>query len=142
VSFLLDTNVVSEWTRARPNPGVVGWLADADEDRLFLSVITFAELRRGVERLATGTRRKRLDEWLREDLPNRFEGRILPVNAPIADLWGKLMARREASGQSMSAMDGLIAATAEAHDLALVTRNTSDFEGSLRSLVNPWADDT
>jgi predicted nucleic acid-binding protein len=63
VNFLLNTNLVSEWTKSRPNPGVVSWLADADEDRVFISVVTIAELRHGVERLAIGRRRKRLAEW-------------------------------------------------------------------------------
>src|SRR3546814_3844406 len=69
VSFLLDTNLVSEWVRPKPDPGVVAWLADADEDRLFLSVVTLAEIRRGIERLAPGKRRQQLDAWLREELP-------------------------------------------------------------------------
>ena len=69
MSFLLDTNVVSEWMNPRPNPGVVAWLADVDEDRTFLSVITLTELRYGIDRMAAGNRRKRLDEWLGEELP-------------------------------------------------------------------------
>lgn len=73
MSFLLDTNVVSEWTKPRPNAGLVGWLAQVDEDEVFLSVVTFAELRHGIERLAAGARRRRLDEWLRNDLPVRFK---------------------------------------------------------------------
>ena len=73
MSFLLDTNVVSEWVKPRPHPGVITWLAEADEDRVFLSVVTLAELRHGVERMAAGSRRARLDVWLREELPLRFE---------------------------------------------------------------------
>ena len=74
MSFLLDTNVVSEWVRPQPDPGVVGWLAQVDEDRVFLSVITLAELRYGIQRMATGSRRDRLDRWLRDELPIRFDG--------------------------------------------------------------------
>ena len=81
MSFLIDTNVVSEWVRPRPNPGVLSWLAEADEDRIFISVVTLAELRRGIARLAHSRRRNRLDEWLRDELPLRFEGRILPIDA-------------------------------------------------------------
>src|SRR4051795_6760880 len=79
VSFLLDTNVVSEWTRPRPDIGVVEFLATEDEDALFLSIVTLAELRRGVDRLATGRRRTRLDDWLRNDLPTRFTGRLVGI---------------------------------------------------------------
>jgi predicted nucleic acid-binding protein len=138
VSFLLDTNVVSEWVRPRPDPGVVAWLAEADEDRIFISVVSLAELRYGIERLAAGQRRRRLDEWLREDLPLRFEGRVLPIDTLIADTWGRLTALREASGRPIGAADAFIAATAEARDLTLVTRNVPDFERTVRAIVNPW----
>jgi predicted nucleic acid-binding protein len=138
VSFLLDTNVVSEWTKPRPNGGVITWLEEADEDRVFLSVATLAELRHGIERLAAGARRKKLDAWLREDLPLRFESRILPLTVEVADQWGRVIAHCEASGRPLAAMDGLIAATATVHGLTLVTRNTADFETALKSLLNPW----
>jgi predicted nucleic acid-binding protein len=138
VSFLLDTNVVSEWMKPHPNPGVVAWLADADEDRTFLSVVTLTELRHGIERLAAGNRRKRLDEWLQEELPLRFEGRILAIDRAVADACGKVVARGEARGRRMEAMDAFIAATAEVHRLTLITRNTSDFEFVVKNLLNPW----
>lgn len=138
MNFLLDTNVVSEWTKARPDSGVVDWLAQIDEDAVFLSVVTFAELRHGIERLPASKRRKQLDEWLRSDLPLRFEQRILPVEGAVADEWGRVVARRDALGRPIHAMDALIAATAQVHALTLVTRNTSDFEASVKSVVNPW----
>jgi predicted nucleic acid-binding protein len=138
VSFLLDTNVVSEWVKPRPDAGVVAWLAEVDEDRVYVSVITLAELRYGIERMATGRRRTRLDEWLRNELPLRFEGRILAINGAIADAWGKIVARGEASGRPMGVTDAFIAATVEVHGLTLVTRNASDFEATLKSVVNPW----
>jgi predicted nucleic acid-binding protein len=139
MSFLLDTNVVSEWTKPRPNSGVITWLDEADEDRVFLSVATLAELRHGVERLASGARRKKLDSWLSEELPLRFESRVLAVTAEVADEWGRVIARCEAGGRPLAAMDGLIASTAIVHGLTLVTRNTSDFETAVKSLLNPWA---
>jgi toxin FitB len=141
MTFLLDTTVVSEWVKSRPNRGVVAWLAAVDEDRVFISVVTLAELRYGIERMATGSRRMRLDGWLRNELPLRFEGRVLPIDAIVADGWGKVVARSEAAGRPISAMDALIAATAETHDMALVTRNISDFEASLKLIINPWAED-
>jgi predicted nucleic acid-binding protein len=141
VNFLVDTNVVSEWRRPRPNPGVIAWLAEADEDRLFISVVTLAELRYGIERMAAGKRRSRLDEWLRNELPLRFEGRVLSVDAAIADAWGHVVSRSDAAGRPISAMDALIAATASVHGLTLVSRNTSDFEATVNMIVNPWIDE-
>jgi predicted nucleic acid-binding protein len=138
VSFLLDTNLVSEWTKPRPNTGVAVWLAEQDEDRVYLSVVTIAELRHGIERLAAGRRRSRLDEWLRDELPQRFEARVLPVSENIADVCGRVVARREALGRPIQAMDALLAATAAVHELTLVTRNVADFEAAVKSIVNPW----
>jgi predicted nucleic acid-binding protein len=138
VNFLLDTNVVSEWVKPHPNPGVVAWLDGMDEDRVFLSVITLAELRYGVERLDEGKRRRRLTEWLEQELTLRFEGRILDVDSAIADRCGKVTARSEAAGRPIGAMDALLAATAEVHQLTMVTHNTSDFSGILKDMLNPW----
>jgi len=138
MSFLLDTNVISEWVKPRPDPRVVSWLDEVDEDRVFLSVVTLGELRYGVERLPAGGRRQRLDAWVRHELPLRFEGRVLPVDAIVADAWGIIVAQRERAGRGMSAMDGLIAATAEAHELTLVTRDAADFESAVTMLFNPW----
>lgn len=139
MSFLLDTNVVSEWGKQRPDPGVIAWLADVDEDRVFLSVVTLAELRHGIERLPAGNRRRRLDAWLRDELPLRFEGRLLSVDQAVGERWGEVVARREAAGRPIGVMDAFIAATANVHALALVTRNASDFESSVSEIVNPWA---
>ena len=138
MSFLLDTNVVSEWVKPAPNPGLVAWLADVDEDRTFLSAVTIAELRYGIQRLPMGKRRRRLDEWLTEDLLLRFEQRVLPVDTPVADASGRLVDRSERLGRALSAMDAFIAATAEVHRLTLVTRDTSDFTHLLPSVLNPW----
>jgi predicted nucleic acid-binding protein len=140
VNFLLDTNVVSEWAKPQPNSSVVQWLAEQDEDRLFLSVITLAELRHGVERLAAGARRERLASWINQELMDRFEDRILSVNKAVANAWGKLMAMSEARGTRMHVMDGFLAASALEWGLALVTRNVKDFERVGCEVVSPWDD--
>jgi toxin FitB len=140
VSFLLDTNVVSEWVKPRPDAGVIAWLAEIDEDQAFLSVVTFAELRRGIARLARSRRRIRLDEWLHHDLPRRFEDRILPIDNRVALMWGDIVSEREAEGRPINVMDAFIAATARTYDLTLVTRNTSDFAGSVAAIANPWVE--
>jgi predicted nucleic acid-binding protein len=141
VSFLLDTNVVSEWVKSRPDRGVVAWLAAVDEDQVFISVVTLAELRYGIERMTAGSRRNRLARWLQDDLPPRFDGRILSIDHIVADVWGKVVARSEAAGRPIGAMDAFMAATAEAHGLILVTRNVSDFEASIKAIINPWANE-
>jgi predicted nucleic acid-binding protein len=138
VSFLLDTNVVSEWVKPRPNSGLIAWLAAVDEDRVFISVVTLAELRHGIERMPAGRRRQILDAWLRDELPLRFDGRILSIDGAVADVWGSVMAHRSAAGQPIGIMDAFIAATTEVHALTLVTRNAADFQTSVKAVVNPW----
>ena len=138
MSFLLDTNVVSEWLKPSPNPGVVAWLAGIDEAQVFLSVVTLTELRYGIERMPGGRRQERLGMWLENELPMRFEGRILNIDRAVADVCGKLVARSEAVGRTIEAMDAFIAATAEVHQLTLVTRNTPHFQPTVKALLNPW----
>jgi hypothetical protein len=138
VSFLLDTNVVSEGSKVQPNLNVVLWLAGADEDRLFLSVITLAEIRRGIEMLPTGRRRERLGSWLADELTPRFEGRVLNIDNSVAQAWGVVMAHAQQIGTVLRTMDAFIAATAEVHGLTLATRNVKDFEQLGIPLFNPW----
>jgi toxin FitB len=101
-------------------------------------VISLAELHCGVERMPAGARRSRLEEWLGEQLPLRFEGRILYVDHHVAEAWGRTVSRSEALGRPMGVMDAFLSATAEIHRLALVTRNVSDFP-TLKAVVNPWS---
>ncbi len=126
--WLIETNIISEWVKPRPDTGVVRWLEEVDEDRVFLSVISLAEIRFGVDRLDSGRRRTRLDQWLRQELPTRFESRIMPVDGDIADACGRLLARARKAGRGLGAMDALIAATCQARDLVLATRNLADFK--------------
>ena len=137
MSFLLDTNVVSEWVKPRPNAGLVRWMETCDEDRIFISVVTLAELSYGVERLVSGRRRTQLERWLQHDLPLRFESRILSVNERVAIAWGVNTAKSESEGRPIGLIDAFVAATAQVHNLTLVTRNVSEF-GFLKQLLNPW----
>lgn len=139
MKFLLDTNVLSEWVKPRPDPGLVTWLAEVDEDQVHISVITLAELRHGVMRMPPGRRRMLLDKWLVEEIPLRFGNRILPIDETVADSWGILVAQREASGKRIAPMDAFIAATALVNKLTLVTRNVADFKPSLKDLICPWS---
>ncbi len=137
--FLLDTNVVSEPMKPQPNADVLAWLAEVDEDSVFMSVITIMELRYGIERLAAGTKRNRLDAWLQRGLPTRFEGRILPIDLELADACGRLMARSESIGRSVQVSDAFLAATAEVYGLTLVTRNASHFQAiTSKPVLTPW----
>ena len=140
MTYLLDTNVVSEWVKPRPNGNVIAWLAEASEDEIFISVCTFAELRFGVASMARGKRRDHLDEWLRSDLPVRFDRRIVGIDVSIAVAWGDIQARAKQKGRPVGPMDGLIAATAEVHGMTIVTRNTKHFEAVGVPLFNPWDD--
>lgn len=139
MNFLLDTNAVSEWTKPQPNPGLVSWLNAVDEDRVFLSVVTLTELRYGIERMTAGKKRQRLEEWLASDLAGRFEGRVLSIDSSVADACSRLIARAERLGKPMQAMDAYLAASAEVHDLTLVTRNDSHFAAVTPSVLNPWS---
>ena len=138
--FLLDTNVISEVTRPKPNANVARWLEATDESGLFLSVLTLGEIRKGVERLRLGRRRGRLEAWLQADLPARFRGRILPIDEEIADRWGGISALAAARGRPLPVVDGLLAATALQYHLTLVTRNGSDVAGTGVTTLNPWTE--
>ena len=136
--FLLDTNVLSEVTRASPDQGVLEWLDALDEDMAFISVVSIAEIRRGIVLLDHGRRRDALLEWLSGDLLERFEQRVLPVDQTVALCWGGLMGEAKRLGRGLSSMDGLIGATAITNDLVLATRNIKDFEAHQIHLHNPW----
>ena len=135
MSYLLDTNVVSEVTRRRPDTQVVRWLEDVPDEALHVSVLTVGEIRSGVESLRPGAKRERLRLWLEQELPAWFEDRLLLVDAEVADRWGRLIA---AARRPLPAIDSLIAATALKHGLRLVTRNTRHFDLPGLELVNPW----
>ena len=138
MSFLLDTNVLSEVQRPQPDARVLAWLDQVDEDRTFLSVATVAEIARGVGQLEAGRRRSALQLWLDVELANRFGSRLLPIDRETALVWGELMAGARRAGRGLSVMDAWIAATALRHNLSLVTRNGKDFAGLGVELVDPW----
>jgi toxin FitB len=138
VRYLLDTNAISEWVQPRPDPGIVRWLDEVDEDRTYLSVITLGELRKGVDRLAVGRRRDRLEQWLTGELPDRFAERMLPVDAAVADEWGRMLAQAENAGTAVGGIDALISATAKVHGLQVVTRNTAHFQHTGVDVISPW----
>jgi predicted nucleic acid-binding protein len=137
--FLLDTNCISEVVRKQPDPLVLHWLDAADESILYLSVLTLGEFRKGLAGLPQSRRQTLLESWLELDLKSRFSGRILPIDRFIADRWGLLSAEAKRRGKSLSAIDGLLAATALHHNLTIVSRNVDDFSGTQVPILNPWA---
>lgn len=139
MNLLLDTNVVSEVTRPTPDSRVMDWLHRLDEDRAFISVITLAEIRRGIFLLDPGRRRDALLDWLTDELPARFAGRIVRVDEAVAQAWGEAMAQARRAGRGLSVMDGFIAATARAGGFTLATHNMRDFEGLGLDLLDPWS---
>ena len=136
--FLLDTNCISEVVRGKPEPRVVEWLEAVDEEMLYLSVLTLGEIRKGVAGLPQGKRRTQLETWLEVELGARFSGRILPIDAAVADRWGWLAADAKRKGKGLSTIDALLAATALHFNLTLVSRNVNDFTDTSVPTLNPW----
>lgn len=137
MSYLIDTNVLSELRKRRPDENVVCWFSTRPATSLYLSVLTLGELRKGIEGLPEGERKLQLIDWLEVELSAFFAGRILPIDAPVADRWGRLIAQ---AGRPLPAIDSLLAATALVHGLALVTRNLKDFQYPQLKILDPWAD--
>ena len=135
--FLLDTNIISELVRPKPEPKVKAWVAATDEDLLYLSVLTLGEIRKGIASLKDASRRVRLEAWLDGDLAVRFAGRILAIDLAVADRWGRLVAQADLKSR-LPVIDGLLAATALQHNLTLVTRNTKDVAEIGVPVFNPW----
>ncbi len=136
--FLLDTNVISELVTAKPEPRVTRWIEETEETLLYLSVLTIGEIRKGVTSLPQSARRVALEAWLDYDLMLRFSHRILPIDTPIADRWGRIAGSATAKKSPVPVIDGLLAATALHHNLIFVTRNTRDISATGAATFNPW----
>lgn len=135
MTWLVDTNIISEiWKGPRCHPGVASWWAAVEDRDLFLSVLTLGEIRRGIEgvRHRDPAKAATLERWLR-DVSEVFGARIIGVDSAVADAWGRMSAAR-----SVPVIDALLAATAQVHDLVLVTRNTADVSGLGVRTLNPF----
>jgi len=137
VSFLLDTCVLSELTRPKPHPNVIGWFETQDSAALFVSVLTVGEIEKGIAALPTGRKKVAVSGWL-ATLRSTYGDRLLPIDAAIATIWGRTAARIERDGGALAVVDGLIAATALHHGYTVVTRNVADFERTGVALLNAW----
>jgi predicted nucleic acid-binding protein len=138
VKYLLDTCLISELVKKVPHPAVVSWLDEQDEQGLFLSVLTIGELHKGICKLPDSARKDVLQAWIEHDLTLRFTGRIIDVDMEAMLIWGRLQGESERRGESLPVMDSLIASTAKAHGLAVVTRNVRDIERCQVRVCNPW----
>lgn len=139
MKFLLDTNVISEPKQKQPNEKVLEWLDAQDESKVYLSVLTVGEIRKGIARLESGRKKAELESWL-EQLRTRFSHRILPLTEKTFLAWGKMCGEFENKGIVRSALDSLLEATALEHDLILSTRNVKNFQNSQVTILNPWED--
>jgi len=135
MSYLLDTNIISETVRKTPNKAVIAWLDKVPGESLFVSVLTLGEIRKGIEALADARRKQLLRDWLEHELSNWFLGRVLSVDMAVAERWGRLLAEVR---RPVPTIDSLLAATALHYDLQLVTRNANDFRYPGLEVINPF----
>lgn len=138
MNYLFDTCVISEVLRPRPAAKVLRWLEQIPNERIYLSVLTLGELRKGILRLGDTPNARRLQTWLDTDVRARFRGHLLPVDEEVALEWGRLCADAEAAGHPRPTIDALLAATAVVHHLTFVTRNTADVAFTRADVFNPW----
>jgi len=139
LKFLLDTNVISELIRTKPDENVLSWVNSLPSEAFYLSVLSLGEIRKGVEKLAAGDKKHRLVHWLEQDLPDWFEDRVIAADTVVADQWGVLAA---GAGRSVPAIDSLLAASAMTHGLTLATRNVKDFAFPGLNVIDPWRPET
>ena len=138
MKYLLDTCVVSELANRRPNENVIGWLGRQDPESLYLSYVTVGEIKKGIAKRGGDDRAIALDKWLQTDILGAFSDRILPVERDVSLEWGRICGEAERMGRRRPAVDALIAATALAHGMELVTRNVDDMVGMGVPIFNPF----
>ncbi len=139
MTYLLDTNVVSESMKARPEPRVTVWFLEHRAADVYLSVLTLGELVRGARKHPDEGRRHVLETWIRNDLARQFRGRILPFDTEAAVIWGDLLAAGDRAGLPLPVVDAQIAAVARRHGMTVVTRNVRDFKLLNVPLLDPWS---
>jgi predicted nucleic acid-binding protein len=138
--WLLDTNILSELRKPRPEPKVVKFVAAQPLDALFVSIVTLAEIRFGIERVSDVTRRTDLKDWLTHKVRPMFEGRVLPISEDVMFKWRLLVEDGRKADHPFSQPDLIIAATGLHHGLTIVTRDTADYTRTRAAILNPWTD--
>lgn len=140
MNYLLDTCLISELAKSKPDQRVVDWILSENETNFYISVLTFGELHKGVEKLPESKKKEELRIWIADELKNRFQNRVIGIDMRVSILWGKIQCFAEKNGKSMPVIDSLIAATGIAYDLTVVTRNVTDMEQSGVKLFIPWSE--
>ena len=140
MNYILDTCLISELAKSEPNKKVVDWVLSENETNFYVSVLTFGELHKGIEKLPESKKKEKLRIWVENELRNRFQNRIMGIDIRVSITWGKIQSIAEKKGKPMPAIDSLIAATGIAYGMIVVTRNISDMEQSGVDLFNPWSE--
>ncbi len=138
MKYLLDTCVISELVKKKSNSNVIRWLESADDDSLFLSILTIGEIQKGISKLPDSNKKTFIQNWLDNDLINRFSNRIIDINIEIINIWGILIGKSESKGISIPTIDSLIGATAIAQNMTVITRNIRDIEKTGAKTLNIW----
>lgn len=141
MKYLLDTCVISEMVKPQPDANVLAWVQNNNENTFYLSVLTFGELEKGIEKTQDLVRKNKLKQWVENDLKQRFDNRIIPIDLEVSSRWGSIQGLTELAGKPMPVIDGLIAASGFVYNCIVVTRNLADMEQSGVQLLNPWADE-
>jgi toxin FitB len=138
--WLLDTNIISELRRPKPEPKVTEFIRSQPLEGLFVSIVTFAEIRFGIELLPDATRRSDLNDWLAHKVRPMFEQRVLAISEDVMFKWRLLVEDGRKAGHTFSQPDLIIAATAQHHGLTVVSRDTKEYVAARVDVFNPWVD--
>ena len=141
-AWLLDTNIISELRRPKPEPKVVAFVRGQPLEALYISVVTLAEIRFGIELLPDAARRSELNDWLAHKVRPMFEQQVLAISEDVMFKWRLLVEEGRKTGHTFSQPDLIIAATAQHHGLTVVSRDTNEFATARVAVFNPWTDDT
>jgi hypothetical protein len=138
LAYLIDTDVLSEPLKARPDRRVIAWLEGVEESLLYLSVLTIGEIEKGIAKLGDRPKAAKLERWLEEELTARFAGRLLPIDLEVASRWGRVCGEAERRGEKLPVIDSLIGAAALVYGLTVATRNVRDISRTGAAVFNPW----
>lgn len=138
MKYLLDTCIISELIKSKPNENVIAWIEACDEESFCLSALTLGEIHKGITKMPDSQKKEKIESWVEHELQKRFAGRILHITGDVAKIWGNIQGKAEQKGKKMPVIDSLIAATGLVHNLTVVTRNVSDMKISGVRLLNPW----
>lgn len=138
MNYLLDTCILTEFARKKPEPKVIRWMDSIDHDAIFTSAITIGEIQRGIERLPESPRKDELLQWIYNGLVERLKDHIIPLDTTTLTIWGSLTAWRDGDGKPLGVLESLIAASALRNNMTIATRYTDVYHRTGVPVVNPW----